>query len=103
MSIATVRGTPEVDGEKPGWTGHVRSKVDLGTLDNTATSNCYAPPLRLLVCTGAGDVVFTLDGDDPADATKKVTRTLAAGGVLDVYAIKKIWSTGTTATVEGFR
>lgn len=86
--------------DDPRWNGHVIYKVALGTLDDTAESNLYDPPLRLLVCRASGNVTVTLHGDDTTDATKQITFPVSTGDVFGVFAIRKIWLTGTTVSVS---
>ena len=83
----------------PEWTGHLTQNVALGVLDDTAESNLYEPPLRYLRTTGTGNVTVTLYADDTADATKNVLIPVVAGQELGVFAIRKIWATGTTVPV----
>jgi hypothetical protein len=90
------------NGEAAGWTSGLRKKQDLSTLDD-APATVFTPCLRGVVCGVSGNIVVTLDGDDPADATKKVTIAMTAGTYETRFAIRKVWLTGTTATgLQGF-
>ena len=53
--------------------------------------------VRELLCLADGDVVYALRDDDDS---LKITRTLVAGDSI-VGLIRKVFSTGTTATLRG--
>lgn len=83
----------------PGWTGSLMHKTALGVLDDLPESNLYNTPVRYLRAAAAGNVCFTLHGDDTADGAKKVTLPMIIGQEFGVFAIRKIWATGTTIAV----
>lgn len=87
------------------WTRHVTKKMSINKSDTPSASTRYTPPLRVLRALVAGTVVFCLAEDDDGDVTKKVSVTMAAGDTLTYYAIRHIYSTGTTfenSELEGF-
>jgi hypothetical protein len=89
------------NGDPVGWTSHLRNALPnaaMGTIDDVAANNNYAPPLRAVMITASGNLVVTLDGDDVNDATKKLTIPMLANTWETRFAIKKIWAAGSTTT-----
>ena len=76
------------------WTSHVTKLVDVTPSDSTE----YDPPLRLLQlkATGTDGPVTVVAADDPDSAAQPFT--LDADHPIENIAIKKVMSTGTTAT-----
>lgn len=102
MTIAaTGNASRQLQGQSPGWTGHVTETVTV-VLDDVP-GNVFDSPVRLVECTSAGNIVYTLWADDTATAGLKHTRAMAVGDLLTTHAIAKIWQTGTTATILAFR
>lgn len=111
------KGSRYLDGQPPGWIGHLRQKIliapvagDTATSDdvvaasgnNAAQGSFFDPPLRGILCTGAGTIIFTLDGDDETVAGNKVTKTMAVGDESTIYAIRKVF-VASGGTFVGFR
>lgn len=65
--------------------------------DGTVTksdSTVYSPSLRAVWATGAGNLCLMLEGD----TTSVVTIAVEANQIIDKFLIRKVMSTGTTAT-----
>lgn len=82
------------DGQVPGWTGHVRETVAITASDATV----YDPPLKVVRCLTAGNLVFALDKDNVVATAK----AMAAGDETTFYAIKRVMA-ASTGTYEGYR
>lgn len=57
-------------------------------------------PVRVLRPTVSGNVVITLWDDDTTTAGLKKTIAVTSGNLVTNFLIRKIWATGTTATVD---
>lgn len=96
-------GQKDINGNYPGWTGHLQSSAGAITPDDNNGALFHPLALRGIVSTSGGNVAVTLNQDDDTDANKKVTIVLAANTPETRFAIRKVWQNGTTATgLTGF-
>ena len=96
-----------LDGQYPGWLGHVRNVADATAGPSITPSDVtiYDPPLRLLRIgpAGAGTLVLVLDGDNDATANHRFTITVANNDEVDRFAIKQVRAASTATGILGFR
>jgi hypothetical protein len=73
-----------------------------GAAVTPSDATLYDPPLRLLYCGGAGNLVLVLDSNDETDADHRFTVAVTAGQLLDVFAIKQVRAASTATGLLGF-